>query len=209
CLVYGKICAKCEGQNHFAKQCFSKDRQSQKGHVDAVEETDLSDAFFFGMVEQADSRQERTEQTEVNSVAQDKWMTALEINGIIVSLKLDTGAKVNLISEQVVRAMKIKPCINQKTVQLKAYNGQNIPTKGTCRLKVKMKNKEHLMFVVVPGGLDSVLGDKACEDLGLVKRVYIINNGETQNSVEKIVKQFPEIFEGFGVYLYLYITKYI
>ncbi|RXN33946.1 Transposon Ty3-I Gag-Pol [Labeo rohita] len=205
CPAYGKICAKCKGQNHFAKQCFSKGRQSQKGHVDTVEETDLRDTFFVGMVEQADSSQERTEQTEVNSVAQDKWMTALEINGIIVSLKLDTGAKVNLISEQDVRAMKIKPRINQKTVQLKAYNGQSIPTKGTCRLKVKMKNKEHhLMFVVVPGGHDSVLGDKACEDLGLVKRVYIINNGETQNSVENIVKQFPDIFEGFGVLPFTY-----
>ncbi len=42
-----------------------------------------------------------------------------------------------------------------------------------------MRNKiHHLMFVVVPGGHDSVLGDKACEDLDLVKRVYIINNVE-------------------------------
>ncbi|KAI2646321.1 hypothetical protein H4Q32_029921 [Labeo rohita] len=97
CPTYGKICAKCKGQNHFAKQCFSKGRQSQKGHVDAVEETDLSDTFFAGMVEQAYSSQKRTEQTEVNSVAQDKWMTALEINGIIVSLKLYTGAKVDMI----------------------------------------------------------------------------------------------------------------
>ncbi|XP_053092978.1 uncharacterized protein K02A2.6-like [Pangasianodon hypophthalmus] len=199
CPAYGKVCAKCKGQNHFAKQCFSKGRQSRKEHVHTVEETDLSDTFVVGMVEQADSSQERTEQTDVNSVAQDKWMTALEINGVIVSLKLDTGAKVNLISEHDVRAMKIKPHINKKTVQLKAYNGQNIPTKGTCRLKVKMKNKEHhLMFVVVPGGHDSVLGDKACEDLGLVKRVYIINNGETQNNVGNIVQQFPDIFEGFG-----------
>ncbi len=186
CPAYGKVCAKCKGQNHFAKQCFSKSRQSQNDRVHAVEETNLSDTFFVGMVEQADSSQERTEQTDVNSVAQDKWMTALEINGVIVSLKLDTGAKVNLISEHDVRTMKIKPRISQKTVQLKAYNGQNIPTKGTCKLKVKMRNKvHHLMFVVVPSGHDSVLGDKACEDLDLVKRVYIINNGE-QRSVWKI-----------------------
>lgn len=97
----------------------------------AVEETALSDTFFVGMVQQADISQERTEQTDVNSVAQDKWMTALEINGVTVSLKLDTGAKVNLISEYDIRAMKIKPSICQKTVHLKAYNGQDIPTKGT------------------------------------------------------------------------------
>lgn len=88
--------------------------------------------------------------------------------------------------------------VNQKTDQLYDNNGQKIPTKGTCRLKVKIKNKEHhLMFVVVPGGHDSVLKEKACEDLGLVKRVYIIINGETQNCVENIVMQFPDFFKGF------------
>lgn len=60
------------------------------------------------------------------------------------------------------------------------------------------------MFVVVPDGRDSVLGDKACEDLGLVRRIYTINNGETQNSVEHIVKQFTDIFEVFGVLPFTY-----
>ncbi len=83
CPAYKKVCAKCKGQNHFAKQCFSQGRQSQRDRVHAVEEADLSDTFFVGMVEQ----------TDVNSVAQDKWMTALEINGVIVSLKLDMGEK--------------------------------------------------------------------------------------------------------------------
>lgn len=115
CPAYGKVCAKCKGQNHFAKQCFSRGGQSQRERVHAVEETSLSDTFFVGMVQQADISQERTEQADVNSVARDKWMTALEINGVTVSLKLDTGAKVNLISEYDVRAMKIKPRISQKT----------------------------------------------------------------------------------------------
>jgi len=43
-----------------------------------------------------------------------------------------------------------------------------------------VKNKEHhLMFVVVPDGHDSVLGDKACEDLGLVRKIYAINKGHS------------------------------
>ncbi len=82
--------------------------------------------------------------------------------------------------------MKIKPLISHKKVQLKAYNGQSILAIGTCRLKVKTRNKvHHLMFVVVPDGHDSVLADKACEDLDLVRRVYIIYNGE-QITVWKI-----------------------
>jgi len=205
CPAYGKVCAKCKGHNHFAKQCFSKGGQNQRESVHAVEETALSDTFFVGMVQQAEISQERTEQTDMTSVSRDKWMTALEINGVTVSLKLDTGAKVNLILEDDIRAMKIKPRIFQKIVHLKAYNGQDIPTKGTCTLKVKVKNKEHhLMFVVVPDGRDSVLGDKACEDLGLVKRIFTISNGEIQDSVEHIVRPFPDIFEGFGVLPFTY-----
>lgn len=99
----------------------------------------------------------------------------------------------------------MKPHIHPSSVKFKAYNGQNINTKGTCSLKVKLKGKEHrLMFVVVPDGHDSLLGDKACEKLGLVKRVYCINNVNTQNSVESVVNQYPDIFKGFGVLPFTY-----
>ncbi|XP_048054388.1 uncharacterized protein K02A2.6-like [Megalobrama amblycephala] len=194
CPAYGKTCAKCGGQNHFAKQCLTK-KHSRSERVHTVEETALSDTFFVGLVEQA----------EENSLVKDKWTAAVEINGATIMLKLDTGAKANLISERDIRKMKSKPHIKPNTVQLKAYNGQSIETRGTCKIKVKVKSKEqHLVFVVVPDGHDSVLGDKACEDLGLVKRVDNIKYGNTQNSVDNIVKQFPNIFEGFGALPFTY-----
>ena len=95
--------------------------------------------------------------------------------------------------------MKVK--LNHTSVKLKAYNGQQINTKGMCKLKVKIKEKEHqLMFVVIPDGHDSLLGDKACENVGLVKRVYCINNISAQNNAELIVDQYSVfIFHGFGV----------
>ncbi len=38
------------------------------------------------------------------------------------------------------------------------------------------KGKQHnLLFNIVPNGNESLLGDKASEDLGLVKRIYQIN----------------------------------
>ncbi|KAL1264137.1 hypothetical protein QQF64_004492 [Cirrhinus molitorella] len=57
---------------------------------------------------------------------------------------------------------------------------------------------------VVPKGHDSVLGDKASEDLGLVKRVYNVQDAKTQDKVKSLVKQFPDIFEGFGVLPFTY-----
>ena len=60
------------------------------------------------------------------------------------------------------------------------------------------------MFVVVPDGLDSLLGKKACENVGLVKRVYYINNISAQHNAESIVDQYSDIFHGFGVLPFTY-----
>lgn len=101
------------------------------------------------------------------------WIAPLPVNNTIVPFKLDIGAKANLISWSDVQSLKVRPKIWNKTVALKAYNGQGFETKGTCRLSIKHKNRlHHVMFTVVPDGHKTLLGDKACVDLGLVKRVY-------------------------------------
>lgn len=167
CSAYGKICNKCKGQNHFAKQCFTNHKQNQKDRVHTVEETALCDTFFMGRVKQQDTPME---QVTVNEVEQDKWTETLPVNGALVTFKLDTGAKANLLNELDVQAMKVKPCIYENSSSLQAYNGQPIKTKGKCRLKVQAKGKCHyLMFIIVPEGHESLLGDQACEKLGLVR----------------------------------------
>lgn len=208
CPAYGKMCHKCKGQNHFSKQCFSKGKQGGRGervHTVEKNENDLCDSFFVGMVTQdVDNMPEEDKQTSVNKVEQDKWIEPLHINGATIAFKLDTGAKANMINELHIRDMKVKPHIRPNPIPLKAYNGQPIPTRGVCRLKVRVKGKEHhLMFVIVPDGHDSLLGDEACERLGLVKRMYSIKTN-AQNNVETIVDQYSDVFQGFGVLPYTY-----
>lgn len=52
------------------------------------------------------------------------------MNGAVIKFKLDTGAKANLVNEQDLRAMKVKPLIHPNSKSLKAYNGQPIVTIG-------------------------------------------------------------------------------
>lgn len=59
------------------------------------------------------------------------------------------------------------------------------------------------MFVVVPAGQESLLGDQTCVRLGLVKRVHHIQKFN-ENSVEFIVSQYPDNFKGFGVLPFTY-----
>ncbi|KAL6477262.1 hypothetical protein MHYP_G00130970 [Metynnis hypsauchen] len=150
---------------------------------------------------------ENKPEEEINSVNEDKWIAPLQINGTTVTLKLDTGAKANLISMSDITAMKERPKTQGNTPVLKDYNGQSIECLGTCKLKVTVKDKVHkLLFSVVPEGLDSLLGDKACEDLKLVKRVYRINTDVTASpdSVDSIVQNYSDVFRGFGVLPFTY-----
>ncbi|RXN30291.1 retrotransposon-like family member retr-1 [Labeo rohita] len=108
-----------------------------------------------------------------------------------------------------IKNMTEKPKIKKKPILLKDYNGKSIDSLGICRLKVTVKDKvHHLLFTVVAEELESLLGDKACENLNLFKRVYHINHDNsavtTSNSVDDIVQSFVDVFKGFGVLPYVY-----
>lgn len=55
---------KCKGQNHYARQCSSKGKQSRGERVHTIEETTLSDTFFVGMVAQEEIKPIETVQSE-------------------------------------------------------------------------------------------------------------------------------------------------
>ncbi|XP_061876955.1 uncharacterized protein K02A2.6-like [Entelurus aequoreus] len=203
CPAFGKQCSSCQGKNHFAKQCFSKWKEGKKGKtVNIVDEPDLSDTFFVGMVNLESEQISKPD--NVNDVTgEDTWIAPLMINGTVVTMRLETGAKANLISMCDVKAMKNKPQIKRKESGLKDYNGQPIKCLGTCRLSVTVKGKvHHLCFFVVNEGRESLLGDRACEELALVKRVYSII--PKNDSMETIVQNFSDVFKGFGVLPFTY-----
>ncbi|KAK7933488.1 hypothetical protein WMY93_004384 [Mugilogobius chulae] len=222
CPAFGKTCAKCKKQNHYAKMCFTKKKiQTVQGDTD--ESDDLSDTFFIKMVSCDENYEQLPNTSEkvhtVNTVKEDKWTVPLLTNGTIVTFKIDTGAKANLINEKDMKALTEKPKrLSEKAVTLKAYNNQPIKTMGVCRLKVTVKGKQHnLMFTIVPNGHESILGDKASEDLGLVRRVYQINNEniEMDNQSSKlpqkqseesthIVDKYSSVFKGHGTLPYTY-----
>ncbi|KAL3993481.1 complement component 3 [Sarotherodon galilaeus] len=129
CPAYGKKCAKCKGQNHYAKMCLSK-KKGQKIHTvqeDTDDSDDLSETFFIKMVSceedvSAQSSRINTGQS-VGSVTDDKWTASLLVNETLVTFKIDTGAKANLINEKDFKALTEKPRrFTEKVTPLKAYN---------------------------------------------------------------------------------------
>ncbi|KAE8281751.1 hypothetical protein D5F01_LYC19134 [Larimichthys crocea] len=74
CPAFGKQCSSCQGKNHFAKQCFSKRKEGKRGKtVNLVEEPDLSDTFFVGMVN-CESEQIKNPDNVNDVTGEDKWI---------------------------------------------------------------------------------------------------------------------------------------
>lgn len=63
------------------------------------------------------------DKSSVHRVEQDPWVEALHVNGTVVTFRLDTGAKANLLNEHDIKAMKVRPHIHPNRKPLKAYNG--------------------------------------------------------------------------------------
>nr|XP_054592201.1 uncharacterized protein LOC107385304 isoform X1 [Nothobranchius furzeri] len=119
-------------------------------------------------------------------------------------MRLDTGAKANLISTSDIKEMQVKPHIYRMRSGLKDYNGQPIECFGTCKLKVNVKGKvHHVNFSVVNEKCELLLGDESCEELGLVKRVYCIET-DPKFDVDNIVQNFSDVFKGFGTLPFTY-----
>ncbi|KAI4891972.1 hypothetical protein NFI96_009139, partial [Prochilodus magdalenae] len=206
CPAYGKRCAKCNGKNHFAKQCLTKERSKP---VRIVEETDLSETFFVGMVSCENAKNGQGTEAHERHAEEDNWIVSLPINGALVALRIDTGAQANLISMTEIRAMKEKPKIFKKSVQLKDYNGKEIESKGQCKLRVNVKNKEYnVLFSIVPENRESLIGGVTSKKLNLVRRVYQISYSEAvrphNSTVDSVVQRFPDVFKGLGCLPYTY-----
>uniref|UniRef100_A0A0S7EQV5 ribonuclease H n=1 Tax=Poeciliopsis prolifica TaxID=188132 RepID=A0A0S7EQV5_9TELE len=97
--------------------------------------------------------------------------------------------------------MQVKPHIKEVKSGLRDYNGQSIECIGTCQLNVTVKGTKHLVFFsVVKEDRESLLGDKSCEELGLVKRVYHINTefNESNNPIDAMLRDYEDVFRGLG-----------
>lgn len=156
--------------------------RSRKVH--ALEE-DFSDEdcedFYVGSIEK-------------KSNPENTWMVNLNINSKVTKFKMDTGAQANVISYKVFKMIKGDSKLIPSKTRLVTYSGEKMNVLGKCNLKVLHKDKvENLEFVVVNFSAPCILGLQSCEKLNLISRVMSV-----ENNSESLLKEYSEIFQGFG-----------
>ncbi len=180
CPAYGKRCHNCGKSNHYARKCRSP--PVPKNQVHMVEE--VEEELFVDSVG--------------SSVSSSKdWIVSLSVQGTFLPLKLDSGSQANILSEKAYNQIVNKPQLYPTRTKLTGYLDHNIPVIGQCTTTVKHKSCElQVTFVITPHDNQSLLGLKACEDLGLVKRVLTVESHMTDK--DSIFQNYADVFQGLG-----------
>lgn len=159
CPAYRKDCRK----NHFAKCCFTK-KKAQLVEKQSNTEDNEEMVFFVGAIEEA------------QMASKDEWIAHLDVNDTDIPLKLVTGVQVNILPITDFKRLKNKPKVRDKKITLRTYDDTPTPTKGVCRVSLSRNDRKvNALFVLVEGNRQAILGLKTCEQLGLIKRIHVID----------------------------------
>ena len=146
CKYKSYTCNSCNKKGHLAQACLSKGTKQ----IVVVEES-ASD-------NQSDTRYDSFS-TSMYKIGKHGIDVSLEVEGISLTMELDTGAGASIISEQTYQAhfreIPLKPC----STKLHTYTGEPIQALGLITVDVKHKDQSvSLPLVVVQGQGPSLLG---------------------------------------------------
>ncbi len=196
CPAFGKTCMKCKRPNHFARCC----RLRQDGQLHEV----------TAQAEQSNDEPQTEHDWFMDSIRVDSvntsdsdWICPLLINDVVIPVKLDTGAQVNILTEKDYKVLPRKPKLSSTPDKLFGYTGVLIPVTGKCILMVQHnKKKMSLLFYIVPTGTQSILSRAACESLNLVRLVQVQEISNVTNVPDKKnnawTTEFADVFAGLG-----------
>ena len=165
CKAYGKACSYCQTLNHFAKVCFKKKRQQQQQPQqygqqqqhrktqrihDVSDEDDMDDQEY--MIETISLNDSHDTPNVIH--------TYLDINGHEVNIKVDSGAKCNVLPHRLLHQIGCATHLNTRSQPtLKAYGGSTIPTGGVAVLEcISAGQSYRVEFKIVQSSTVPILG---------------------------------------------------
>lgn len=153
CPAKGKQCHKCGKMSHFAKMCKTPKKRVQKvREVETAEEPESEETFMI-----------RT----VNSSNASAWKVDLEVEGIPVHFKIDTGADVNVVGKAVWEKIGKPKLTKCKHVTLSSPGGK---MKHMGRFQTVIKSLPTTVYVV-DTHMESLLSRETSARLNLIQRV--------------------------------------
>lgn len=211
CPAMGKTCRKCNGKNHFARQCMSRNMNNNNYKRKAFD----SDA------NKSDKRQ-RSDDTSVQLVDEKGYFSNNQniilihvfcitsadvsdeiwcsIGGIEIKVVVDSGSKYNLVDRDSWSELKVKKIITmmrkkETDKKFKAYGGKELKLLGLFKAKIIVGQKETIALFVVDENGKILLDRDTATILKVLKIGYDVNQIAKRdprfNKIKGIMVEIP------------------
>lgn len=226
CPAFGKKCAKCGRENHFAAKCKAKPDQRRKKNVSTIATEYVSDEYvditcitvtdteIVDAVETdlgKDEDPEREQDVKDKTVKEDSQLlyAGMLLGKDMVKFQIDCGASCNIIP---INLLNPDTELEHTKSVLVMYNKSKLKPMGKCKIKIR-NPRNHKLYrlefqVVNTDGAVPLLGRKASEAMKLIKVHHenimamdsIITTGKptTGWTMEQIKTSYADVFTGDG-----------
>jgi hypothetical protein len=187
CPAYGKVCNKCQKPNHYAKMCTSTSRYQKQVHATATDnysDPDQSDMFDLG---------ECKFTCDSVDLYNSTWLEHIFINNHKLTVKIDTGAQMNILTESCFRSLCISVPFKEAKCKVTGYTGHVIPILGVVALPFVFRDQTFSSeFYITTTTNTNILGLPTIQQMGLLS----VNHVSASSSVN--LREFGDVFEGLG-----------
>ena len=177
CPAKDAICRKCNKQGHFQAVCRSAARVAGLGM--SGQPSSNPDDAFLGVL-------------ELPHAGNDPWAVTLTLEGHPVTMSIDTGAEVTVISREVWEEIG-QPVLTPPTRSLRGPDAKPIRSQGKFSGTISLQDQVATEEIYVVSGLTKpLLGRPAINQLKFIQRLGSVNRTMTPKD------QFPSLFQGLG-----------
>ena len=216
CPAQNETYHNCGKLNHFAAMCRStvptqsaavrQRKRPQRVHA-------INDADYDTSDQESTIGCLSASVNTVHSGGQPYTTLHVGCDSVPMKFQVDTGAQINVIPITAFdtlaesRMKQLKPT----QVRLTGYSGNIVPTTGTCRIKCKLRDKQHtLEFFIADTHATPIIGFDSCRAMGLVTiETRVLKMSHTEVAAVKtvdlpppipkdIAEEYPELFQGLG-----------
>ena len=216
CPAMGKKCRFCHKLNHFSKMCLLRKGQ-KKRHRKGIHSLDNYDSSSSDNTEYDSYSSDNTdndydrydyednvyvkvlsEEKDVHRLSDD-WTIKSIIYDNEIQMQIDTGARCNVISQNVLKQMKIKTALKKTESKLRSYSGHTIKPLGSIKLPCYFNNNIYeIEFQVIEQNATTILGSETCQKIGLIRRLYNVEKSVENMDNSDIQNEYSDLFHGIG-----------
>ena len=190
CRFKDAVCHYCKKRGHIARVCRARGKRRDGGKVQVIDEDEVDDADSEPLVIKA------VEEENSKRLSGKPITIAVVVNDRELTMELDTGAAVSIMSEQTLQRLFPQAPLKQTRVLLRTYSGEPLKVLGELRAEVRYgKQCCTLPLLVVSGTGPTLLGrdwlkhiQLDWKSIGLTK----LDGGSVR--VQELLQRYREVF---------------